>query len=208
MIKPLPVGIQTFAQIVEGGFLYVDKTQSIYDLISAAKGVYFLSRPRRFGKSLLVSTLAEIFAGNRELFREFWLYHSAYQWVQHPVIRLDFSLNTVKSAAELELTLARALRDIGLSYGISLDDDGYQYQFQTLIRQLAQTNAVVILIDEYDKPILDNIENKAEAQRIRDVLKGFYTVIKGQYLRQRKEETKDKSEMNRTESRHGIEQLL
>lgn len=177
MIKPLPVGIQTFAQIVEGGFLYVDKTQSIYDLISAAKGVYFLSRPRRFGKSLLVSTLAEIFAGNRELFREFWLYHSAYQWVQHPVIRLDFSLNTVKNAAELELTLARALRDIGLSYGISLDNDGgndgYQYQFQTLIRQLAQTNTVVILIDEYDKPILDNIENKAEAQRIRDVLKGW-----------------------------------
>ncbi|MFN8486711.1 MAG: AAA family ATPase [Caldilineaceae bacterium] len=185
MTKPLPVGIQTFAQIVEGGFLYVDKTQSIYDLIQPAKGVYFLSRPRRFGKSLLVSTLAEVFAGNRDLFQGLWLYASPYAWEQHPVIRIDFSLDTVKSAAELELTLVRILRDIGLRYGVTLDDAGYQYQFQTLIRQLAATKPVVILIDEYDKPILDNIDNSTEAQRIRDVLKGFYTVIKGmdQYTR-------------------------
>lgn len=185
MTKPLPIGIQTFRKMIEGGYLYVDKTELIYELVRHPGGVYFLSRPRRFGKSLLVSTLAEVFAGNRDLFQSLWLYDSPYSWEQHPVIRIDFSLNTVKSAADLELTLTRTLRDIGSRYGITLTDEGYQYQFQTLIRQLAQTNPVVILIDEYDKPILDTIENSTEAQRIRDVLKGFYTVIKGmdQYIR-------------------------
>ncbi len=87
MLKPLQASTYTFRDLIEGGFLYVDKTQYIYELIRYAKGVHFLSRPRRFGKSLLISTLAEIFRGNKELFQGLWLYESDYQWQTYPVIR-------------------------------------------------------------------------------------------------------------------------
>ena len=179
MLKPLPIGIQTFRDIIKGGFLYVDKTQYIYELIRSPKGVYFLSRPRRFGKSLLVSTLAEIFAGNRELFQGLWLYDSPYNWEKHPVIRIDFSLYQVKSAAELQRSIKTHLRRIAREHQVSLGEGEYHEQFAELILELAAQKQVVILIDEYDKPLIDNIENVPEAQRIREVLKGFYTVIKG-----------------------------
>ncbi len=179
MSKPLPIGIQTFKDIIAGGFLYVDKTRWIYDLIRPAKGVYFLSRPRRFGKSLLISTLAEIFQGKRELFRGLWLYDQPYDWRPYPVIRIDFSLAQVKSAEALEQHIRYTLRQIAGEYQVTLDDAAYYHQFADLIRLLAERGQVVILIDEYDKPLIDNLENLAEAQRIREVLKGFYTVIKG-----------------------------
>ncbi|MEA3309902.1 MAG: AAA family ATPase, partial [Chloroflexota bacterium] len=86
MLKALPVGISTFKDIIEGQFLYVDKTRDIYELVKYPKGVYFLSRPRRFGKSLLLSTLKEIFEGHRELFAGLWIYESAYQWEKYPVL--------------------------------------------------------------------------------------------------------------------------
>ncbi len=105
-LKPLPIGIQTFRDIIQGGCLYVDKTRWIYDLIRHPKGLYFLSRPRRFGKSLLISTLDEVFQGNRDLFMGLWLYDSPYQWQPHPVIRIDFSLKSVKSAEELRQTIS------------------------------------------------------------------------------------------------------
>ena len=186
MSKPLPIGIQTFKDIIAGGFLYVDKTRWIYDLIRSSKGVYFLSRPRRFGKSLLLSTLAEIFWGNRELFRELWLYDQPYDWRPYPVIRIDFSLALATSAEEVEENIRYTLRQIAREYQVTLDDAPYYHQFADLIRRLAAERAqVVILIDEYDKPLIDNLENLAEAQRIRNVLKGFYSVIKGMdaYLR-------------------------
>ena len=177
-LKPLPIGIQTFRKIIEGGYLYVDKTKSIYDLIRYPTGVYFLSRPRRFGKSLLISTLDEIFQGNRDLFKTLWLYDSPYQWQQHPVIRIDFSENPVGSAAELEETLTRIMQDIAGRHHITLRPGPPHLHFADLIRELGQQNQVVILIDEYDKPILDNLADTAVAQHIQRVLKGFYGVIK------------------------------
>jgi hypothetical protein len=185
MLKPLPVSTATFKDIIEGGFIYVDKTQYIYELLRYPKGAYFLSRPRRFGKSLLISTLGEIFAGNKELFRGLWLYDSPYNWETYPVIRLDFSLEQVNSADELKAVIRNYLQEVSADYGITLAEGPYQRQFRHLIRQLATENKAVILIDEYDKPILDNIENTGEAKRIREALKGFYTVIKAmdQYLR-------------------------
>jgi hypothetical protein len=179
MRKPLPVGIQTFRDIIQGGFLYVDKTPWIYELIRYPKGVFFLSRPRRFGKSLLISTLAEIFQGQRELFRGLWLYDQLYDWTVHPIIRVDFSLRRVQSAEELKGVIADFLAAIARQYGIELPAGDYQKQFGDLIVQLATRNQVVILIDEYDKPLLDNINNPEEAYRIRETLKGFYTIIKG-----------------------------
>ncbi len=179
MLKPLPVGIQTFRDIINGGFLYVDKTRYIYELIRHSKGVYFLSRPRRFGKSLLLSTLDEIFQGNKELFKGLWLHDSAYQWQKHPILRLDFSLHRIQTAEELEESIKRHLRRIAKDAGFVLEDGPYYAQFEELIRLLSREKQVVILVDEYDKPILDNINQSDEAMRIRDVLKGFYTVIKG-----------------------------
>ena len=183
--KPLPVGIQTFRDLISGGYLYVDKTPWLYQLIRYPKGVYFLSRPRRFGKSLLISTLTEIFNGNRDLFQGLWLHQSDYQWQQHPVIRIDFSQQRPKSATHLEQILTDILREIANSYQITLTATDYQRQFINLIQALATKKQVVILIDEYDKPILDNLNDITEAQHIRDLLKGFYTTIKStdEYLR-------------------------
>lgn len=180
MLKPLPVGIQTFKDIIEGEFLYVDKTKWIYELIRYPKGVYFLARPRRFGKSLLISTLKEIFEGNRSLFKGLWLYEqTSYQWEAHPIIRIDFSLNKVKNGDDVKQEIKRYLERIAQQYQITLNEGEYHHQFADLISQLAAQNKVVILIDEYDKPIIDNIEDVEKARQIREVLKGFYAVIKG-----------------------------
>ena len=187
MTRPqsLPVGIQTFDKIINGGYLYIDKTKWLYELVRDPSGAYFLSRPRRFGKSLLISTLTEIFRGNRDLFKGLWLHTSDYQWQQHPVIRIDFSRWQAKSATQLKEILSIFLIEIANSYNTTLQSTDYQQQFIDLIRTLATEKPVVILIDEYDKPILDNIEDMIEAQHIRDVLKGFYTTIKSmdEYLR-------------------------
>ncbi len=185
MLKPLPTSIQTFSKIIEGGYLYVDKTQYLYELIRELSGVYFLARPRRFGKSLLISTLEEIFKGHKELFQGLWLYDSPYTWQTHPVIRVDFSQESVNSKTALIDVIKAYLQEIASDQGITLADGPYQRQLRWLIQQLATKNQVVILIDEYDKPIIDNLENLKVAQEIQEVLKDFYTVIKAmdQYIR-------------------------
>ncbi|CAK8725097.1 AAA-ATPase-like domain-containing protein [Candidatus Electrothrix laxa] len=185
MLKPLPTSIQTFCDLINGGYLYIDKTQYLYELIRDPKGVYFLARPRRFGKSLLISTLDEIFQGNKELFKGLWLYDSPYQWQQHPVIRIDFSRHSVKNAAELERVLEYFLEEIAEDQGITLKGFDSQSRLDNLIRQMGRDRQVVILIDEYDKPLIDNLENLAEARKIQRLLKDFYTVIKSmdQYVR-------------------------
>jgi len=185
MLKPLPVGIQTFSDLIEGGFLYVDKTRWIYELVRYPKGVYFLSRPRRFGKSLLVSTLEAIFQGRRELFQGLWIEGSDYDWEEHPVLHIDFSMLQVEDAEELKQKLAEQMEEVAAEHGVSLPAGDYQKHLRDLIRQLASRNRVAVLIDEYDKPIIDNIENVQDAQQIREVLKGFYTILKGmdRYLR-------------------------
>ena len=128
-LKPLPIGIQTFRKIIQGGFLYVDKTRYLYELIRYPAGVYFLSRPRRFGKSVLISTLDEIFQGNRELFQGLWLYDSPYQWKPHPVVHVDFSLNQVRSAQELKDVLVWTLDQIAQQHGLTLKGDLYTQRF-------------------------------------------------------------------------------
>ena len=101
MLKPLPVGIQTFKDIIEGGFLYVDKTRHIYELIRYPKGYFFLSRPRRFGKSVTISTLAAIFSCNRYLFKVIWLYDCDYDWMSYPIISFDFSRLRSRTAVDV-----------------------------------------------------------------------------------------------------------
>lgn len=185
MLKPVQASTYTFRTIIEGGYVYVDKTRYLYDLIRQVSGIYFLARPRRFGKSLMISTLEVIFQGEKDLFQGLWLYNSDYQWQPYPVIRLDFSRHAVKSADRLEQVIDYYIAGIAQMYDITLNGFDYQSRFENLIQQLGRTAKVVILIDEYDKPIIDNIENLVEAKRIRETLKNFYTVIKAmdQYIR-------------------------
>jgi len=177
-MKRLPVGIQTFRDIVQNDYLYVDKTEKIFDLVNNPKGVYFLSSPRRFGKSLLISTLNEIFEGEKELFKDLWIYRSDYAWEKHPVVRIDFSKEKAENKDDLKGFILYQLKNIADKYGISLTRDKYYEAFDELLTQLSQINKVVVLIDEYDKPIIDNIENKEPAIELREILKGFYTIIK------------------------------
>ncbi len=187
-MKKLPIGISTFRKIIEGGYLYIDKTKDIYRMINEGE-LYFLSRPRRFGKSLLVSTLAEIFSGNKELFKGLWIYESDWKWEKYPVIRLDMSKMKVNGKEELKIKLKNLILQIAESFKIELrNKQFYDLMFDELIiktAELTEKKKVVILIDEYDKPIIDNITNREEVIGIRDILKGFYGVMKAEdeYIR-------------------------
>ncbi len=178
MLKPLPTTTATFRKIIEGNFLYIDKTEYIYHLVHQATGAYFLSRPRRFGKSLFISTLEELFDGNRELFNGLWITGSDYEWPVHPVIRLDLSLYPSATPDDLKENLKLYLQYVAEKYHVTLHPGPYYAQFGDLIRQLSVETQVVVLIDEYDKPLLDHITDLPTAKQIRDILKGFYTVIK------------------------------
>ncbi len=178
MLKPLPTTTSNFRGIIEGNYLYIDKTQHIYDLVKTPKGAWFLSRPRRFGKSLFLSTLEELFRGNHHLFRGLWIDSSDYTWEPYPVIRLDFNLYPSSSAEELQENIKRYLAYVARQHGVTLPDGPYYAQFGDLILALAAEKPVIILIDEYDKPLIDNLHNLPEAKKIRDTLKGFYGVIK------------------------------
>ncbi|MEZ4661236.1 MAG: AAA family ATPase [Caldilineaceae bacterium] len=179
MLKPLPTSTATFRDIIGGGYLYIDKTRFIYEVAHKTKGAYFFARPRRFGKSLFLSTLSELFRNNRDLFQGLWIDQSDYVWEEYPVIHLTFSLFPSKSAEALEDNIKYYLLRVAQEHGVALADGPYYAMFDELIYQLSQDKQVIILIDEYDKPLLDNLDNPAEAQKIRDILKGFYAVIKG-----------------------------
>ena len=176
-MKKLPIGLQDFGGLRRNGFLYVDKTEGIYQLATEGK-YYFLSRPRRFGKSLLVSTLAELFQGHRELFEGLWI-HDRWDWQQtHPV--LDFRFNNASyKVIGLEAFLTEELALQAEAFGIDLQGSAYPSQLRHLIVTLAkQHRQVVVLIDEYDKPILDYLHDIPQAQANREVLKNFYSVLK------------------------------
>lgn len=177
-MKHLPIGVYTFSDFIKNNYIYVDKTKDIYNLFATGGKYYFLSRPRRFGKSLLVSTLKEIFSGNKELFKGLWIYDKI-EWETYPVIHIDFSKIRYKTPEILEKSLEKKIKRIAKNYNIRLDADiNYKDGFAELIEELSVKNRVVILIDEYDKPIIDKIENREIAMGNRDVLKEFYGVIK------------------------------
>ena len=178
-MKRLPLGLQNFRKIIEGDYLYVDKTQYVYNLINDAS-YYFLSRPRRFGKSLLLDTIAEAFGGDRELFKGLWIYGSGYDFAKHPVIRLDMSKIANKTSDEFERSLMSHMRKCYAAEGFELADSIVSDAFGSLIDLLHAKygQRVVVLIDEYDKPILDHINALETADGNRQVLRGFYGILK------------------------------
>ena len=185
-MKNLPIGIQTFSKLINDNCLYVDKTKDIYNLISKGGGYYFISRPRRFGKSLLISTLKEIFSGNKELFKKLWIYDKI-KWEVFPVIHIDFLGLKYETQNELMETLEYLIRQNAAAQGVELKEKGFDKRFKELIIKTAQKNKAVILVDEYDKPIIDFIETEEKeiALSNRKVLKKFYSVLKSadEYIR-------------------------
>jgi hypothetical protein len=181
MTHKLPVGIQDFEKLRTENYVYVDKTQLLYQMITQGN-MYFLSRPRRFGKSLLVSTLRAIFQGKRHLFKGLWIDQSDYTWEQHPVIWLDMSAVTNSSREVFQQSLSYHLDKIAEQYDVKFTTElAVAEKLNELITQLAKNNQkVVVLIDEYDKPLIDQIHRPEIALENREILKHFYGIIKAQ----------------------------
>jgi hypothetical protein len=177
--KKLPIGIQTFRKIREDNCYYVDKTSQAMDLIEQGS-CYFLSRPRRFGKSLFLDTLKELFEGSKELF-DGLAAETRWDWgKQYPVIRISFGAGVVDSRAKLNDSIDGQLLQHEVAAGLQQQSLSLNRRFSKLIAHLhAQTGQrVVVLVDEYDKPILDRIEQPELALDIREGLKDLYSVIK------------------------------
>ena len=177
-MKNLPIGVQSFEKLIQGQYLYIDKTKHIYNLLATSGGIYFLSRPRRFGKSLLISTLEAIFAGKKDLFKDLWIYDQDYDWQEHPVIRISFGGVLYDNKQTLIDYLSKELSDIANKYNVKLSEPRFDFRFKELIQKLSQINKVAILIDEYDKAMLDVIDNIELSKANRETLRGFYSVIK------------------------------
>lgn len=174
-------GIQSFEKMRTGGYAYVDKTADIYRLVTSGS-YYFLSRPRRFGKSLLLSTIEEFFRGNRALFRGLAIDSLAPEpWEEHPVLHFDMNpADYVNGENEIEGRLGDVIEHYETKYGIPPSDKSLARRFDTLIRTCHEKTGkrVVILIDEYDKPILDAMGDEALEEKNRTILKAFYGTVK------------------------------
>ena len=187
-LKKLPIGKSTLRTILEEDYVYVDKTKIAQTLIEDGGGYYFLSRPRRFGKSLFLDTLRTIFDGDKEIFKGLYIYDNGYKFDKHPIIKISFNSGDFSSKESFNKRVFEILkfnqRELDITCDSEITSSGC---FEELIYLAYKKykKRVVILIDEYDKPILDNIENPQIAEIIRDELKNFYSVIKGadEYLK-------------------------
>ena len=179
MGKLYPVGIQNFEKLRNGGYFYIDKTALMYRLVTTGS-YYFLSRPRRFGKSLLVSTLEAYFQGKKELFEGLAVSELEKGWKQYPVIHLDLNAKKFDGPEDLIRLIDRQLLVLEAEYGKVETDETIDDRFVSLIRNMHDRTGerVVILVDEYDKPLLQAIGNEALQNEYRAILKAFYGVLK------------------------------
>lgn len=177
-----PIGIQTFSIIREEGYVYVDKTSYLHDLISSGSKYVFLSRPRRFGKSLFLSMAEEFFLGNRKLFSDLKIDQCEYRWESHPVFHLDLTTKSYKSSKSLEERLNTHLERWEKIYGNDVATRSPEERFEWLISKAYEQTGqkVVILIDEYDKPLLDSVDDRDLQDSYRDTLRAFYGNLKSQ----------------------------
>ena len=176
--RKLPIGIQTFREIREEGYYYVDKTTFIQRLAEGGKH-YFLSRPRRFGKSLFLDTIKELFEGREMLFRGLSI-HGRWDWMPRPVLQLDFGAGNFEEPDYLREEVAAQLEDVEAQAGIVPGDASAPIRFRRLVKALHERagRRVVILVDEYDRPILDALATPEVALANRGFLRGLYSAIK------------------------------
>jgi len=176
-MKDLTSSVYTFEKLIEGNYLYVDKTEYLWKLVRPASGIYFLSRPRRFGKSLTLSTLKAIFEGKKHLFKDLAIVETSYDWKEYPVIHLDLNGWDFSTPEKMQESLCGLVAECAAKHDLSLESSTPDGMFRELITKVSAKGKVVILVDEYDKPILSNV-GKPCAQAILDKLKVFYSVIK------------------------------
>lgn len=186
MIRKYPVGIQNFEDLRKEGYCYVDKTELMYQLVQSGK-YYFLSRPRRFGKSLLLSTIQAYFEGKKELFRGLAIEQLEQEWNIYPILHLDLNAQKYDTPESLYSMLNDALCNWESQYETRSSETTHSLRFQGVIQRAAEKygQQVVVLIDEYDKPMLQAIGNEALQTEYRNTLKAFYGVLKScdKYLR-------------------------
>lgn len=177
-----PIGIQSFENIIENGYVYVDKTDLVYSLANEGK-IYFLSRPRRFGKSLLVSTLKNYFLGRKDLFKGLKIEDMEKNWFVYPVFHIDFNGGEYTLAGALRSAITSYIKNWEKEYEIENGDqeENLGFRFKNIIEAAHKRHGrrAVVLIDEYDKPILDVLDiNKELEEEHRNILKGFYSTFK------------------------------
>lgn len=186
-MKELPIGLQDFETLRRENMLYVDKTERLLELVTKGRR-YFLSRPRRFGKSLTLSTLEAMFMGQAELFKGL----SAERWVSEqaknpfPVLRFDMSGLDIQTPQNLQISIKEVIRRFAGKFQVEIKSETLNGMFTDLLMEINEKyGAIVVLIDEYDKPILDNINNLKQANEMREVLRSFYVTLKScdKYLR-------------------------
>lgn len=179
-LKMCPVGIQTFEKIIEENYLYIDKTEYVYNLAHCAPKYFFLSRPRRFGKSLFVSTLKSFFEGKKELFKGLAIEKLEKDWTQYPVLHFDMSLGKHLDKAALERYLAQRLAEYEAEYGVIAPAVDNNDRLTALISKAYQQTGkkVVVLIDEYDAPLLDVVHEEENLPVLRNVMRNFYSPLK------------------------------
>jgi energy-coupling factor transporter ATP-binding protein EcfA2 len=181
-LQKLPVTESGFEALRKQNMLYVDKTERMLELIN--KGSYlFLSRPRRFGKSLLINTLKALFENKKELFEGLYIYDK-WEWAEHGVIHLDFSkIQYHRDIEGFENHIKKILQKVALSYNFEIEEGNYLFQLQNLISKLQKkfNRGVVVLIDEYDKPITDFINSPTKGKENQYLLNRFYTVLKAEH---------------------------
>jgi len=175
--KRLTSSVYTFENLIDGGYLYVDKTEQLWQMLEPPSGIYFLSRPRRFGKSLTISTLKAAFQGKKKLFDGLALAAKPFTWKPYPIIHLDLGNSAAADASQLETYLVETLDALAADQDLKLSRSGSAGRFTELVSALGRRDKVVILIDEYDKPLIDNLDNP-KLKDIRSVLEGFYSVVK------------------------------
>lgn len=178
-----PIGIQTFSKIREDGYIYIDKTDYLHALIESGSKYVFLSRPRRFGKSLFLSMAEEFFSGNRKLFEGLSISRQDYDWLPSPVLHFDFTGCPTDSDEGMELFINDFLEKYEVAYNIPIDKSKLiVLRFKEIILQAHQQTGqkVVILIDEYDKPLLDSVDNPERQNVFRQQLRSFYSNLKSQ----------------------------
>ena len=185
--RKYPIGIQTFSEIRNKAFLYIDKTEYIHRLVHADSKYIFLSRPRRFGKSLLTSTLEAYFQGQKDLFKGLAMEQLETEWTEYPVLRFDMSLGKHMEKEQLERYLASQLEPMEHKYGILTESPDANIRLTNLIRRAYEQTGrqVVVLIDEYDAPLLDVVHEEKDLPVLRNVMRNFYSPLKAcdPYLR-------------------------